>query len=515
MKGFHRTIALATAGILTALALAACSGGGGSSSQSGVTGVTTGSITGFGSVIVNGVEFSRKTGLADDKIKLGFDNLTNQSEDKLKVGMTVKISGTFNSTTGKGEYEAIEFQPELRGRLDDNGVDQVNNKLKIMGRDVQIEAGTMFDSVRDLAELATDQGANVNHPEIEVSGVIDNSGVLHATRVAKKSLDFASNGVAQIKGAVAAAPAPGVNGFSIGTTAITVDNATTFANMVRADLATAGGAILEVKGVLNAGVFTATRIEKKLAVEAQVNDNVSVKGLAVAAISGNSFTLSGPNGPITVKTDNARFLNGGATATSAIVTAGAKLEVEGSLDASGAIVATKVSVELEKNLKLEGNAAAAAYDAVAGTLTLNGVTVAILPTTRLTDSSGSSAAALALASIATGDHLQITGYVDAAGSMKASVVQKTKASSLTFIQGPVSAKTTSTLTILGITVDTAAIAQAKDFVDNSSGLKTPGTGTPAQAQAAFFANVVVGTSVVKAKGTIAGTSMTASEVELE
>jgi hypothetical protein len=523
MKTLGQRLMMFVVGLMVPVLLTACGGGGGGGTQSSaggasVAGKTTGEITGFGSVIVNGIEFSRKTGLADDKINLGFDNLPNQAEDKLRAGMVVKITGTFNSTTGKGEYEAIEFQPELRGRLDDNGVDLNNDRITVMGRQVQIETNTQFDSLRDLAELQGDQnngGANAHHPEIEISGNLDDAGVLHATRIFKKAFDFFNGSLAQLKGKVAAAPAPSTTGLTIGTTAVVVDNATFFANMVRADLTGSTGLVLEVKGTLNAGVFTATRIEKKLAAEAQLNDNVRIKGLAAGAVASNAFVLNGPNGAVTVRVASAQFLSGGAAATAAIVAVGAKLEVEGSIDSSGAIVATKVAIELEKNLKLEGNAAASAFNATIGKLTLNGIAVSILPTTRKIDSSGTTAAALDLTAITVGDHLQITGYVDNAGAIKASMVQKTKASSLVFIQGPVSAKTASALTILGITVDTSGIGQAKDFVDNNSGIKVPGTGTAAAAQAAFFAKVVAGTSVVKAKGAVSGTSMAATEVELE
>jgi len=518
LKQVKQAIIFGAVTLLASFSLTAC-GGGGSSSPTPVTAaggasVTTGAITGFGSVFVNGIEFSRKTGLPDDKVNLKFEGLQNQAEDKLKTGMIVKITGTFNSTTHRGEYEAIEFQPELRGRLDDNGVDLVNDRLTVMGREVQIEANTQFDSVRDLAELTADLG-NANHPELEVSGNLDNNGVLHATRLAKKSLDFSNGGLVELKGAVAAAPAPTANGFSIGSTAIIVNNSTVFANMLRADLASAAGSILEVKATLNAGVFTATRVEKKNAIEAELNDNLRIKGIAAGAVLNNAFTLNGPNGPVNVKVGNALFFSGGAAATSAIVAAGAQLEVEGSLDASGAIVATKVEIELEKNLKLEGNAAAGAFNASAGTLSLNGVTVNIVATTRLRDASTNPAGALSLASIVLGDHLQITGFVTASGAFQASEVQRTQPSTVTLVQGPVSAKTATTLTILGLTVDTATIAQAADFIDNSTGTKVPGTGTLAQAQAAFFAKVLPGTTVVKAKGTISGSTLSASEVEIE
>jgi len=495
--------------------MAAC-GGGGSSAPAGTStvGVTTGEITGFGSIIVNGIEFSRKTGLPDDRVKLPFDNLSGAREDKLRVGMVVKISGTFNSATGRGEYETIEFQPELRGRLDNAGVDLVNDKIKVMGRDVLIEAATHFDGVRDLAELSADLSGG-NHPEVEISGNLDNSGVLHATRISRVKLDFGTNGLVQVKGAIASAPAPTATSFSIGATQINYTSAAFDSGTVQSDIAP--GTLLEVKGTLNSGtgIITATRIEKINAVEAELNDNVRIKGVAAGAVSGNIFTLNGPNGGVTVKTASAVFLKGGSAATSAIVTAGARLEVEGSLDASGAIVATKVSIELDKNFRLEGNAAAGAFNATANTLRLNGVTVGIAATTRLEDSSSGSNTSLSLSGIAADDHLQISGIVDAAGTVTASEVKRTKPSSLTFIKGPVTQKTATTLTILGINVDTSSITQASNFVDERTGIKIPGSGTVAQAQAAFFALVTPGSSSVKAKGTIIGTAMAASEVELE
>jgi hypothetical protein len=517
MKAINKFFILAAVALMT-YALTACGGGSSSSSNQagGTTGVTTGAITGFGSVIVNGIEFDRKTGLADDKINLKFEGLQNQREDQLKTGMMVKVTGTYNSSTGRGEYEAIEFQPELRGRLDDNGVDLTTNQLTVMGHQVQIDANTQFDSARDLAELAADLG-NLNHPEIEVSGNLDNTGMLHATRIAKKSLDFTNGGTVEIKGAVAGTPAPTANSFTIGTTAFIVDNNTTFANMLRADLVNTVGTVLEVKATLNAGVFTALRVEQKKAIEGQPNDNVRIKGIAASTVSNQTFTLNGPNGLITVNVAGASYFSGRTAATSAIVAVGAQLEVEGSLAASGAIVATKVEIEQEKNLKLEGDAAANAFNAANSTLTLNGVTVNIVATTRLRDAASNPPVALSLAGIVAGNHLQITGFVTSSGAFQASEVQRTKApqNPLTLVQGPVSAKTSTTMTILGLTIDTATITQATDFVDSSSGTDVPGSGTLAQAQADFLAKITAGTSVVKAKGSISGTTMSASEVEIE
>jgi hypothetical protein len=504
------TIILAACSLATALFLAGCGGGGGSTAPAnpGSTTATTGQITGFGSVMVNGVKFSRKTGLADDRIKLRFENNTTASEDKLRIGMIVTVRGAVNTSASTGEYESIEFSPELRGGLDNNGVDLTSNRLSIMGRTIQVEANTSFDSVRDLAELNGELQAG-RHPELEVSGNMDNSGVFHATRIGRKAADFTS-GAVELQGAISATPAPTATGFSIGTRSVVVDNNTVFKNMARADLA--ANLLVEVKGTLSAGVLTATRIEKKSAVAGQAEDNVNVKGTAASAIVNSAFSLNGPNGPIIVTTATATFLKGGAAATSAIVAAGATLEVEGTLQADGSVKAIKISVEVEKTVKLEGNATAGAYNATANTLTLNGVSVKIAATTRLLDTGG----ALTLNSIAAGNHLQVTGVVDATGSVSASQVQRTSSSNLTFIQGPVSAKTSTAVTIMGITIDTATITQAGDFQDNRTGTKAAFGATLAEARTAFFAAITTdGLTVVKAKGDVSGTSLSATEVEVE
>jgi Domain of unknown function (DUF5666) len=505
-----RDMARAILPIMALLAfLSGCSGGGGGGGITG-TGVITGQITGFDSVIVNGVKFSRKAGLADDRVKLGFENITNAAENSLRIGMIVNIRGTVDSSAGTGEYESIEFQPEIRGPLDSAGVDLVNNRVRVMGRDIQVEANTTFDSVRDLAEINGELQAG-NRPELEISGNLDNAaGVLHATRIARKAVNFVS-GTVEIKGKISTAAS---GSFTIGSVTVDFTADALGHNTVAADIA--AGTVVEVKGTWNAGVITATRIEKKNAVEAETNDNIRIKGTAGSSVVDNTFTLNGPNGAITVNTASASFSKGGEFASSLIVTAGATLQVEGSLQANGSINATRVSVEVEKTVKVEGDAAAGSFDATANTLFLNGVTVFITSTTRLVDSNGKT---LVMGSIAAGNHLQMVGVLDSAsGRVNASQVQRTAPPSqpVSFIQGPVSSKVVTTLTILGISVNVGVIDQAKDFLDNRLGTKTPFDTTLAGSLTRFLAAVTTdGLTVVKARGTVTGGVMTATEVELE
>lgn len=498
-----KTLLFGALGLGTALmlALSGCGGSGGGAitdSPKSTASVTTGTITGFGSVIVNGVKFSRKSGLPDDRVKLRFENNTSASENNLRIGMIVTIKGAVNTGAGVGEYESIEFQPETRGPLDTASVDTAANTLTIMGRTIKVEPGTSFDNVRDLAEIKSEHDLG-NRPELEISGTLDSTGVLHATRIGRKAAHF-TDGEVELKGMIADVPPPTSDGFSIGSQAIVVDNSTVFRDMARSDIA--AGVMVEVKGNLNAGVFTATKIEKKYSVEAEVDENVHLKGTAAGAIDNNIFTLNGPNGPIQVTTASALFISNRAPATSAMVFAGATLEVEGTLQADGSVKATKVSAEIEQSVKLEGNALSDAYSATSNTLTLNGVMVSITTVTRLIDRDG---AILDLASIAAGDHLQIYGVLDnATGTVSASQVQRTNPDSTSYIKGPVSSVAFPDLTILGVNIVTSSVATQFQKSDDIF-----------MTQVDFFASVTPGVTVIKAKGMVNGATMTAVRVEIE
>jgi hypothetical protein len=502
------------------IGLAACSGS--KSTDSGDIKVASGSIIGFGSVIVNGVEFSRKPGLADDRVTLGFENITSASEKDLRIGMTVNIRGTINNATSTGEYESIEFQPELRGPLDSDGVDTTAGTLTVMGRTVKVDTNsTNFESISsDLATIKSELQAG-KQPELEISGNLDNrDGVLHATRIARKAPDFNALPVkiVQIKGNIA--PDSVIGGassgtFAIGTAKVNFTAAGLGSNPTIADIAS--GSVVEVKGVLNEnGTITASQIKKKNPVDAVVNDIVKIKGISNGGAGGNTFTIDGPNGAITVNIATASFQKDGAAATPAITTDGATLEIEGILRPDGSVAATKVNLEVEKTVKLEGNTTEGAFNAGTQVLTLNGVPVTIISaTTRLLDEDGLLLDPASIASIASGTHLQIVALFNrTTNKVTASQVQIITGNKerVTIIQGPVTATASPKLTLMGtIIVDTSKVDPALDFGDNRTG-----TVKRFSSQDVFFAALTCdGFTTVKAKGTIVGTTMSANEVELE
>jgi Domain of unknown function (DUF5666) len=322
--------------------LAACGGGGGIVGTGLHEVVARGEVTGLGNgVTVNGIEFTRSSepGVSETPIVLAFENVSTGREDALRIGMIVDVSGSYDPASGKGSYTRIVFSPELRGPLDSGSVDAAAGTFTVLGRTIQAGAATIFDGIADMNELAGRQNQNL---ELEVSGFLDAQGRIQASRIALKTAGF-TNGPIQIKGAITDVR----DGFfSIGGISVATSNAN-FVDMSATDLSP--GLVVEVRGLLSGSVVGNARIERKSSTSGtSTGETVRIKGVAAGPISGNSFVMAGPDGTLTVTTSGAFFLQGQNPADASIVVAGARLEVEGKVQADGSLAARQVVAETGK-----------------------------------------------------------------------------------------------------------------------------------------------------------------------
>ncbi len=335
--------------VLVALMFAGCSSNSSSTpAPTTRTQATTGVVTGFGSVFVNGIEFTKNASVTDaDAVTFKFDD-THPGQAGLKIGMMVTVKGAVDPATNKGEFESIEFNPEVRGPAD-SLTSAASNTIKIMGHDVVTSATTSFEGTTAIPTLTDlkNQLAGAKHPEVEVSGHTDSAGVFHATRLSVKADDFGVSGKVNLHGKITSAPTDTTGGktFDVGGTVIRRNGDLPY---VKHNTGLIQGAAVEVKGTLSDGVLTADRIESNKGVGegVEVEDNVSIQGIATGSLSGGSFTLNGPNGVATISVNNATVFSGGAGDAS-IVAANAMVEVEGTLQADGTVLATKVKSETE------------------------------------------------------------------------------------------------------------------------------------------------------------------------
>ena len=158
----------------TAALVAACGGGGGSSTTPTVvaTDYSQGPISGFGSVIVNGVRWDDSTATITDD-----DGVSHRSSD-LKLGMMVEIDGTdVDHANGTGKALMFRIASEMAGPI--ASVDVAASSFVVLGVTIQVTSSTVFDDTISggVAGLSADE-------VVEVQGLFDAaSNSIVATRV--------------------------------------------------------------------------------------------------------------------------------------------------------------------------------------------------------------------------------------------------------------------------------------------------------------------------------------------
>ena len=98
---------------LAVTSLAGCGGGGdGSASTSSGAITSVGTISGFGSIYVNGVKFET------DNASYEVDDETVYSDDDLAVGMKVRVEGTVNPDGITGTANSVYYDDDVEGPID-------------------------------------------------------------------------------------------------------------------------------------------------------------------------------------------------------------------------------------------------------------------------------------------------------------------------------------------------------------------------------------------------------------
>lgn len=231
----QRLAALLTAGLMASLV--ACGGGGGSSAGVGTGGTgsyAVGSVSGFGSVIVNGVRYD------DDSASVYDDDGNSVDSSDLALGMVVEIRGSVSDDGLSGTATSVSYFSELKGPV--TAVDVGAGTLTVFGQVVNVNATTVFEDVGGLADIAL---GNV----VEVYGLPDASGGITATRIEREALTVgAFGGDFRVRGAVASltGTAPDRR-FTVGTVTVTTNGST------------------QVDGTLVDGAYVSVRLNKTVA----------------------------------------------------------------------------------------------------------------------------------------------------------------------------------------------------------------------------------------------------------
>jgi hypothetical protein len=170
---------------LSSLLLGACGGGGGGG-DGGVspppvsppppppptggitrTGIAVGAITGFGSVIVNGVRYETSAATSFSR-----DDDNDSTEAEFEVGEVVVVEAEIDDS-GNASATAVTFEDAVEGPV----TSAAPGQIVVMGQTVNIGTTTSID---DSCPASLDDASIV---AVEVSGLPDANGVIDATRI--------------------------------------------------------------------------------------------------------------------------------------------------------------------------------------------------------------------------------------------------------------------------------------------------------------------------------------------
>lgn len=184
MQNQHSRWLLATVVTSTSILLAACGAGSGSNTSStpsvsdntdiSTKSVALGSITGFGSVIVDGVIFNDATTTVTFETNPDLPSVQTTSD--LKLGMQVEMKHA------NGAASEIFVVSTLRGPV--TAVDAVNSKLTVLGQSISVTStgveATALEGFASFADIKVNDW-------IEVHAIENADGSFKATRIERES----------------------------------------------------------------------------------------------------------------------------------------------------------------------------------------------------------------------------------------------------------------------------------------------------------------------------------------
>lgn len=376
------------------LILAACGGGGNQTSGidgSGAPqiasplGYSSGSINGFGSVIVNGVRYH------SDKANI-LVNDEQSNESSLHAGYQVTVI-SHTADDGSAVADTIEFHPNVIGSI--TSIDASLQQFNLLGQIVQVNSETLFDAAIKPNYL---DGLHVGN-RVLVSGKVDALGIITATRV-----ELIATGNHQAMGLVGnlneATSSFSLNGLSVSYSASSLNNFPN--NRVANGLQIVAIGTLDNQGVLQAKTITnlSKTFDKNI-------KTAELEGFITRFASATDFDVAGQK----VSTSTQTTFDNGSVAQLA---AGVAVELKGSVNSAGVVVAERVEFAKAIDNEIAGEVTLVTtvnnQGVVTGSLKINGTSIQTTARTAYEDKGKSLFKRFNFAAIQMGDFLKVSGY---------------------------------------------------------------------------------------------------------
>ena len=271
MKNSIKLTAIASAMALT-LGLTACGGGGGTSATSALssTPISSGTITGFGSVYVNGVKFET------NNAAFNIEGTTGTQAD-LAIGMVVQVNGTINPDGVTGTATEVIFDDQLQGPVAGftTSVDGLTATFTVLGIPVEIDSQTTY--------FDPDNGG-ITFNTISNGDIVELSGLFRGDTLVADRIERKTETKVEFKGNIT-----GLNNSQFTLRGISVDASTARLDDLPNGLVE--GAYVEVEGAYNGSQVVATKVESE---EFEYGDNneFEMEGY-VTNLNGSRFEING------------------------------------------------------------------------------------------------------------------------------------------------------------------------------------------------------------------------------
>lgn len=377
-------------GAATCFFLSACGGGDGNTQLAeggiGGTGISYGTITGFGSIWVNGVRYD----VSDATFTR--DGVSASGQNDYRIGEVVTIQGSVNTDGVSGVASSVEFDDLLEGIVSQASTD--GTTLQILGQTISTDARTLLHGFVALTAL---QVGNV----VEVSGY-SLANEIRATSITLKQSTFIPNqSMLEVKGTIS----------NVNLNAQTFELGSWLVDYVNARLELPGnvpqaGQYVEVKST------QASQGNRLFAYEVEIEDErpvfgsgqeIELEGIVTAFTSSVQFSVNGQ--PVITNTST-RFEYG----IPADIQLNTQLEVEGTINADGVLVAEEVSLQQSSesdSSELEGRIIA--LNPATLEITLLGMTVLVDNRTSLVDEINDRYVSLQFADLRVDDVIEVDG----------------------------------------------------------------------------------------------------------
>lgn len=438
----------------------------------GGTGVTTGTVQGYGSIFVNDVEFD-----VNNAVFLRNGQPATNGERDYAVGEVVTVKGAVSADGKTGTADEVVYESLLTGTVSD----ATPEFIRVLGQDVLIDGKTVL--------VGFNNPESLNDKFVEVSGLPTADGAIRATII--KLISAQATG-GEIRGIITAVGSGDT--FSIGD--LVVEYTDFPAGSPEVGLAVE----VEIEQVIDPDRVLAGQIELIDMEDYQEGTNLEFEGIISVFNSVSDFEIAGYR----VITDGFTEFEDG---TAADLGVDVRVEVKGRVDATGAIQASKIEIVryTARNAEVEIIATVDAVFPGSSSFEILGLTAVTDQDTVFKDRSSAEIEPFEFDDLQVGDWVEIDAELTGGNSMRVDKVSRRNTRQEVYVEGALNQYTASSgeLVVSGVTINT----------DSSTIFRGP-NGNQITTEK-FFDSLVGGVTDLEVSGTPAGSQVQASTVEID